>query len=374
MSLLADLLSKNKRETEKGEENPARLDVPPTLSKAHEITAKVPRQKHRYAAVIALLAALLATGALIIIQYSQVNPTTAQKPSSRPAQQGSSFQADMPPRPAGPAATAPGQPDEPPAARIILEEPAALPPRGKIAAAPGLPSPQAAPRRQRVQTAAHPAANGAEQKGVREPRQASVPARQKTAAPERIDTAARDALLYAARSAERSADWKSALASYRKAQEIDPGNYKIMSNVAAAFNNLGMFNDGILEAERALGKKPDYVPALINAAVGYSSKGNTQKALRLFSYASALDPGNRDLTIDLGIMQERSGKLDEAQLTYHQLANADDPLALQGMARIYELKKNKSEAARTCRRILKLPNASPASKKEARLELERLKE
>ena len=373
MSLLADLLSKNKRETENDEENPARLDVPPTLSKAHEIPAKVPRQTYRYAAVIALLAALLATGALIIIKYSRVNPPTEQKNANRTAPQGSSFQTDRSPRPAGPAATAPGQAAESPVARIILEEPAAHRPHRKTAAAPNLPGPRSAPQRQRAETAAHPA-GGAAQKRVRGPHQEPVPARQKTVTPARIDTAARDTLLYAARSAERSADWKSALASYRKAQEIDPGNYKIMSNVAAAFNNLGMFNDGILEAERALGKKPDYVPALINAAVGYSSKGNTQQALRLFSYASALDPGNRDLTIDLGIMQERSGKLDEAQLTYRQLANADDPLALQGMARIYELKKNKSEAAWTCRRILKLPNASPASKKEARLELERLKE
>jgi tetratricopeptide (TPR) repeat protein len=373
MSLLADLLSKNKREAENGEENPARHDIPPTLSKAHEIPAKVPRRNRRYIAVSALIAALLATGALIIIKYSQVNPPAAQKTASRTAQQGSSFQADTSPRPTGPATTTPGQAAESPVARIILEEPAALPPRRKIAVAPEVPSPQTVPQRHRIQTEANPASGAAPKRG-REPRQESVPARQKTVAPPKIDTAARDALLYAARSAERSADWKSALASYRKAQEIDPGNYKIMSNVAAAFNNLGMFNDGILEAERALGKKPDYVPALINAAVGYSSKGNTQKALRLFSYASALDPGNRDLTINLGIMQERSGKLDEAQLTYRQLANTDDPLALQGMARIYELKKNKSEAARTCRRILKLPNASAASKKEARLELERLKE
>jgi len=208
----------------------------------------------------------------------------------------------------------------------------------------------------------------------RVPRQAPVPPRQKAVAPVKIDTGARDALLYAARSAEQASDWKSALASYRKAQEIDPGNYKIMSNLAAALNNLGMFDEGVQEAERALDRRPNYVPALINAAIGYSTLGNTQKALRLFTYASAIDPGNRGLIINLGILQERSGNLDDAQATYRQPAVAGDPLALQGMGRIYERKGNKSEAARTYRQILKMANASPALKREVKGKLERLDE
>ncbi len=169
-------------------------------------------------------------------------------------------------------------------------------------------------------------------------------------------------------------DWRSALASYRKAQKLDPENYGIMSNVAAALNNLGMFDEGAQEAERALVKKPNYVPALINAAIGYSSQGNTQKAVRLFTYACALDPGNRSLVINLGILHERAGNLDAAQATYRRLADDGDPLALQGMGRVYERKGNRIEAVRAYRRIMALPNATAAQKKEAKIRIVRLEE
>lgn len=205
------------------------------------------------------------------------------------------------------------------------------------------------------------------QQAPAQPRQSVVP-------PRKIDTAMRDALLYTARSAELAGDWRAALASYRKALKIDPDNYKILSNLAATLNNLGMFDDGAQEAERALAKKPNYVPALINAAIGYSSSGNTQKALRLFTYASALDPNNRSLTINLGILHERAGNLDAAQATYRQLAINGDPLALQGMGRIYERRGNRSEAIRAYRQIMALPNATAELKKEAKDRVLRLEE
>ena len=139
-------------------------------------------------------------------------------------------------------------------------------------------------------------------------------------------------------------------------------------------NNLGMFDEGVKEAKRALAKRPDYVPAMINAAIAYSSKGNSQEALRLFSEATIADPGNRSLVINLGILQERTGKLDDALRTYRPLADDGDPLALQGMGRVYERKGNRSEAVRAYRQIIALPNANPALKKEVKGQLVRLEE
>jgi Flp pilus assembly protein TadD len=257
---------------------------------------------------------------------------------------------------------------QPTVAKITLGEPSAPEPVKKKAKAHKIKDPNCPPP-----GAVVPKAVAARPARKVEP----LPAHQSQKAappPRKIDTAARDSYLYAARSAEQKADWKGALASYRKAQEIDPDDYKIMSNMAAVLNNLGMFEDGVQEAERALSKKPDYVPALINAAIGYSSTGNAQKALRHFTFARALDPGNRSLTINLGILQERTGMLDDAQVTYRQLAGSGDPLALQGMGRVYERKGNKSEAVRIYRQLMALPAASAIMKKEAKNKLARLEE
>lgn len=136
--------------------------------------------------------------------------------------------------------------------------------------------------------------------------------------PGKADTDARGALLYAARSSEQAGDWRGALASYRSALEIDPDNYRIMSNSAAAYNKLGMYADGEREARRALARKHDYIPALVNAAIACSSQGNDKDALKFFSAASAADPGNKSLLLNLGVMQERAGNLDKALESYRR--------------------------------------------------------
>lgn len=345
MSLLADLLSKNKTgSSHDGTKKPPVLDIPPTLFKAHGIPARVRKLNNRYVIVAAVSVAFIALGALVTAKFELLSSSVQKKTAIQPHVV-----------PAPPALTPPVEQAK--TARITLGEPPAPVPH-KVASSPPV-----------VISSRHPA-----QKIRRTVQQAPAQPRQSVVPPRKIDTAMRDALLYTARSAELAGDWRAALASYRKALKIDPDNYKILSNLAATLNNLGMFDDGAQEAERALAKKPNYVPALINAAIGYSSSGNTQKALRLFTYASALDPNNRNLTINLGILHERAGNLDAAQATYRQLAINGDPLALQGMGRIYERRGNRSEAIRAYRQIMALPNATAELKKEAKDRVSRLEE
>jgi Flp pilus assembly protein TadD len=377
MSLLADLLSKTKTGgSGDSKETPSPLNVPPTLSKAHGIPGKVNRFNNRYVKLGLVCVAFIAVGAFFAVKSRQMGSLIKK-----------STPVTVPPVPAKvdpiapvppivnltpPAATQPADPTK--TARINLQEPPAA-----TAATNKKPRPHKVPRRPPRQPVV---------KADAEPKAASQPQAQKTesvqqtptkprtkpVAPLKMDTAARDSLLYAARSAEQAGDWKSALSSYRKALEYDPNDYKILSNVAAVLNNLGMFDESVKEAERSLAKKQDYVPALINAAIGYSSKGNTPKALRLFTYASALDPGNRSLAINMGILHERSGNLDDALAAYRPLAGSGDSLVLQGLARVYERKGNKNDAIRVYRQIMALPNATEKLRKEAKSKLSRLEE
>lgn len=360
MSLLADLLSKKNSSEPSGGK-----DIPPTLTRSHGLPAKVRSLKSRYAVISVITATTIALGVLAMSQFGGLVPYLTNKPVQVPQPSKQPVAAT----PAAPTLQSAAAPPAPPQG-IEPEKPAVPAPENKHARKSPSTRVKIVRRRQPVRTDVKP-----QLAAVQSPRlAASSKSAPVAASAGKIDTAKRDALLYAARSAEQASDWRLALANYRKAQKIDPDNFVIMNNTSAALNNLGMFDDGAKEAKRALGKKPDYVPAMVNAAIAYSSKGNSQEALRLFSEAAIADPGNRSLVINLGILQERTGKLDDAQTTYRPLANDGDPLALQGMARVYERKGNRGEAVRTYRQIMGLPNASPALKKEVKSRILHLEE
>lgn len=366
MSLLADLLSKKNS----GGLSSAK-DIPPTLTRSHDIPAKVRNHNSRYVIISVVSVAVIAIGILATSQFDRLTSLLTKKPVQSP-------QPVKPPVAVVPAAPVPQAMIAPPAPPQVIEpEKPAVPKLGKKTAT----KPETARLKHvRLKSVARPGtthrltANQPAQRITTKYRTVPAAPARDTASSGKIDTAKRDSLLYAARSAEQASDWRLALVYYHKAQKIDPDNFVIMNNTAAALNNLGMFDEGGKEARRALGKKPDYVPAMINAAIAYSSKGNNQEALRLFSEASITDPGNRSLIINLGILQERTGKPDDALITYRYLAENGDPLALLGMGRIYENKGNRSEAVRAYRQIMILPNANAALKKEAKKNLVRLEE
>ena len=195
-----------------------------------------------------------------------------------------------------------------------------------------------------------------------------------SSAPPKVDPAVTGELLYAARSAEQGGDLRLALDYYQRALRTDPGNYLIMNNAAAALNNLKMYREGARQAEKALEKKEDCVPAMINAAIAHSSLGESAEALRFFAAASSADPANSSLAVNLGIYQERSGRLDDALVTYGKPAAAGDLHALEGVARISQRQGNRNEAISAYRRIAANRNASPALKKEVQERLLRLEQ
>jgi Flp pilus assembly protein TadD len=407
MSILADLLSKE------GEGAPeASKGIPPTLTRAHDRSGQArKRNKGRYFIIAGLSLVTIVLGFGMTFLYGRLERRNSEQAALDtrsvtqlartlpPAPQPPLPPVTVPPAPvataapqvmARPVQEAAARPEEKGKANppVELHPAQTLGPERDRSRAGTVPqqhvggAPQTAPQRRPVAQHINPQKDAlARQAGpvLRQAnpvlRQASpVPARTETATPSKTDSLAVGALLYAARSAEQAGDWRSALASYNRALETDPGNYKIMSNAAAALNNLGMYREGAQQATKALERKPNYVPALINAAIAYSSQGNTKEALRLFSAACSADPGNASLALNLGILQERSGKLDDALVTYGKLAASGESHALEGMGRIYERRGNKNEAAAAYRQILTGRNLNPIFKKEVKERLMRLEE
>lgn len=367
MSLLADLLSKK---TSAG--SPGGRDIPPTLLRAHVQPAEVRNVKKRFVMLASVSAVLIAGGVFAMAWFWSPAPPSAKKPAV-PTQPVKAPEAVA-------SIAAVSQYPTPQSVPVSTQTPAPTPdpaPINKSLVPPPVhekAAPKYSPQRHvaKIRTAPRHGATRSTIRAASRKEIRATAAEPEIALPVSMDIGIRDSLLYAARTAERTGDWNSALANYRKAQKIDPDNYKIMSNAAAALNNLGMFDAGGKEAKQALAKKPDYVPAMINAAIAYSSLGNSQYALDLFSKAFSAEPTNRNIAINFGILQERNDRLDDARKTYRRLAEDGDPLALNGMGRIHERTGNRSEAIRAYRQIMALPNASAALKKEVKGKLARL--
>jgi len=365
MSLLADLLSKKQKTAPD-----ASKGIPPTLAKACGVSAKRSERGNRYLLIAGVSLATLALGMGASWLFGRLAiPNPAQPPLS--AQAGTPAATRQAPRQQMPARPAPAATIAPQVVAQTLPE-AARQPAGKVEAViPLRAAKPSAHTQRRARLAFEPTAAHRQPREFAEARP-TCKVRPNAAALSKADAAKAGALLYAAHSAEQAGDWPMALADYRRALEFDPGNFRILSNAAAAFNNLGMFKDGALLAKKALERKPDYVPAMINAAIAYSSLGNNEQALPLFSAAYAADPGNISLALNLGILRERSGKLDEALASYRRPAEAGDVHALEGMGRIYERQGRRSEAALAYRRMLANPSVKPALKKEVMNRLMRL--
>lgn len=172
--------------------------------------------------------------------------------------------------------------------------------------------------------------------------------------PARADRATIDAYLFAARSAESRRDYAQAYREYKKANEADPGNYRIMNNLASTALHIDMDTEALGYAAKALAVKPDYVSALINGGIASIRLGNESGAKTMFRKALEVDPLNRKALYNLALLQERENSLDDASATYKRLKEIGDSSGYLGLGRIYERKGMKSEALRVYRDLLGL--------------------
>lgn len=175
-----------------------------------------------------------------------------------------------------------------------------------------------------------------------------------------------DAYLFAARNAEARRDYLTALKQYQNALDADPDNYRIMNNVASTMLQLGMYDEALATANRALTVKPEYVSAMVNAGIAHGNLGHGSAARGMFARAVTLDPGSRSALYNLALSQERAGTLDDALKSYRRLADGGDPQGYLGQGRLYERQGNNLEALKLYRELTALPEAGQRAKELAR--------
>ena len=332
MSLLADLLSKAKNEP--GEKNTV---VPPHLESI--ITRASARKKKRGRFMIIGVAVLC----IVCIGFGAVYyMNTFLKPSVR-------LKAAS-----GPRGTLPmGQPakDSPVGARDVQ----------KTARPATIEEPVAD-----LKTTGRPAQ---EKGGTETTKQRPVePARyekQERISPSDRRKADRDAAIYSARNYEESGNLTQAIQSYRKALALDGKNYIVMTGLAGALIKTGAYAESVQYSRLALNTNRNYVPAIINLAIASIRLGDISEGEQGLLRARSLEPGNRQVLYNLGLLYENRNRYPEASEIYEKLAGTGSPQGSTGLGRVLEKQGKREEAKKVYRDILASSTADPKTRQYA---------
>lgn len=94
-------------------------------------------------------------------------------------------------------------------------------------------------------------------------------------------------------------NWDAALAAYKQAVRLAPGNPDYSSKLARAFVSAGRPDEAVQELRRVLSVRPDYAPGYRNLATLLVRQDRRQEAAAALRDALRFDPGNPQIRADL---------------------------------------------------------------------------
>ncbi len=125
-------------------------------------------------------------------------------------------------------------------------------------------------------------------------------------------------------------DWAAAEASYRRAEELAPGNADVLHAVAGAYSAIGNLSEAIALDRRAVALDPLSVPALRNLASHAYEAGDLAAAEEALARALELGPENGFLPYGLGLVRLAQGRAADALASFEKVPV--DYYRLQGTA------------------------------------------
>ncbi len=175
-----------------------------------------------------------------------------------------------------------------------------------------------------------------------------------------------DAHLYSAQAYEIKKDYSKALASYRKALEIDRDNHTVINNIAYSLLQLGRVEESIAYARMAVEINRDYAPALINLGISYARTGNMISAEEYLNRAVEIEPDNQTALLNLAILHEKQSQLLMASEIFSRLVRLGNLNGSLGLARVHEKEGRLIEALTLYRSIQGTDSVDPAIQKIVR--------
>jgi Tfp pilus assembly protein PilF len=345
VSLLADLLSKVKYKSASVGEG-RKTDVPPDLKRVVSSSAEKEATKKRILilSVLVLLAIAAGVGAVYLMELYI-------KPSAKKRMAKTTTPAQIATRPTLPQVESPKPQAPATKSELSKTKPKAAKPK------PAKEIPKQKPEQKKTpEPKAEPKAENFQKDAEKKPAIAQEPQ------PKPQDSQ-KDVYLYTARTYESKKDYHQALLNYKKAMEIDPGNYIIMNNISSVLIHLGSFEESIKYAKNVLAIKKDYVPSLINIGIAYIRLNNPAEGEAYLSKALSIEPSNSYALLNLGLLYEKRGDNDRAYGYFSKLSEMGNIQGHLGIARIAEKQGRSSDAVRIYREILSMNNIDPRTRK-----------
>lgn len=169
--------------------------------------------------------------------------------------------------------------------------------------------------------------------------------------------------------AERGLD-EDAVHSYQEAVRLDGGFVEAMVNLARIRLRQGQPERAREWLDRALRTAPGYPPAHAARGLEARARGDLQEALRAFSRARALDPGNAEALANLGAVLFELGLYDDARAVLDEAHRRapERPEPLLTLALVWEQKGDPVRAAFFYGQFLRLlgtddPARAPAERR-----------
>jgi putative PEP-CTERM system TPR-repeat lipoprotein len=154
-------------------------------------------------------------------------------------------------------------------------------------------------------------------------------------------------------------DIKTALASYTRAADLLPENVDVQVKAGTMYLLRHAYVDAQTYAERALGRDPKNIVALILRANALAGLSQVDQAIKEIQDAIQLDPKRGDLYANLGSIQANQARYKEAEAAFQQAVAVDptSPRAHSALGQFYWSIRRKDEAEAAFRKAVDLdPN------------------
>ncbi|PIQ76672.1 hypothetical protein COU78_05260 [Candidatus Peregrinibacteria bacterium CG10_big_fil_rev_8_21_14_0_10_49_24] len=149
--------------------------------------------------------------------------------------------------------------------------------------------------------------------------------------------------------------WSSTEALFSNVLTHYPNSHLAHNNLGTLLFRNGEYDGAFAQYEQSLAIRPNG-EAYYNLAQYYDTKGQTIKAME--AYRSALEhrPKDTSALVNLGVLQMRSGQLEDAVLNFLKATETDpfSSVAFYNLATAYELTDNPEEARKAYEKVLEI--------------------
>jgi tetratricopeptide (TPR) repeat protein len=111
---------------------------------------------------------------------------------------------------------------------------------------------------------------------------------------------------------------EAAIAGWKEALELDPGDAKAHNNLGVLLLRKGRLDEGIAHFQKALEVDPEYGEALNNLGIALLKEGKSEEAIKHFQKALEVNPSHAQLYLSLGEAFYSLGNYPEALAQWRQ--------------------------------------------------------